>query len=58
MPYINVGQENSGSIDLYYEDHGDSRVAKIGAARVLRRVNAKRVWTHRGLCSQQDPDIR
>ena len=22
MPYINVGQENSGSIDLYYEDHG------------------------------------
>lgn len=22
MPYINVGQENSGNIDLYYEDHG------------------------------------
>jgi non-heme chloroperoxidase len=22
MPYINVGDENSGSIDLYYEDHG------------------------------------
>jgi pimeloyl-ACP methyl ester carboxylesterase len=22
MPYINVGKENSGSIDLYYEDHG------------------------------------
>jgi non-heme chloroperoxidase len=22
MPYINVGTENSGSIDLYYEDHG------------------------------------
>ncbi len=22
MPYIKVGQENSGSIDLYYEDHG------------------------------------
>jgi non-heme chloroperoxidase len=22
MPYISVGQENSGSIDLYYEDHG------------------------------------
>ena len=22
MPYIGVGQENSGSIDLYYEDHG------------------------------------
>lgn len=22
MPYINVGQENSGKINLYYEDHG------------------------------------
>jgi non-heme chloroperoxidase len=22
MPYISAGQENSGSIDLYYEDHG------------------------------------
>ncbi len=25
MPYISVGQENSGSIDLYYEDHGSGR---------------------------------
>ena len=25
MPYINVGKENSGSIDLYYEDHGSGR---------------------------------
>jgi non-heme chloroperoxidase len=22
MPYVDVGQENSGDIDLYYEDHG------------------------------------
>jgi non-heme chloroperoxidase len=22
MPYVNVGKENSGNIDLYYEDHG------------------------------------
>ena len=22
MPYVTVGQENSGNIDLYYEDHG------------------------------------
>jgi non-heme chloroperoxidase len=22
MPYVNVGKENSGSIELYYEDHG------------------------------------
>jgi non-heme chloroperoxidase len=25
MPYISVGRENSGSIDLYYEDHGSGR---------------------------------
>src|SRR5713101_2157019 len=25
MPYISIGQENSGSIDLYYEDHGQGR---------------------------------
>jgi pimeloyl-ACP methyl ester carboxylesterase len=22
MPYVTIGDENSGSIDLYYEDHG------------------------------------
>jgi non-heme chloroperoxidase len=25
MPYIKVGQENSGSIELYYEDHGEGK---------------------------------
>ena len=25
MPYVKVGQENTGSIDLYYEDHGAGR---------------------------------
>jgi non-heme chloroperoxidase len=25
MPYINVGKENSGTIDLYYEDHGTGK---------------------------------
>src|SRR5215471_19854097 len=25
MPYINVGTENSSSIDLYYEDHGSGQ---------------------------------
>lgn len=25
MPYISVGQENSGSIELYYEEHGSGR---------------------------------
>ena len=25
MPYVTVGQENSGSIEIYYEDHGAGR---------------------------------
>jgi pimeloyl-ACP methyl ester carboxylesterase len=25
MPFITVGQENSGNIDLYYEDHGSGK---------------------------------
>ena len=25
MPYINVGEENSGKINLYYEDHGTGK---------------------------------
>ncbi|MFF2520714.1 alpha/beta fold hydrolase [Streptomyces liangshanensis] len=25
MPFVNVGQENSGPIDIYYEDHGSGR---------------------------------
>jgi non-heme chloroperoxidase len=25
MPFVTVGQENSGSIDLYYEDHGEGQ---------------------------------
>jgi pimeloyl-ACP methyl ester carboxylesterase len=25
MPFVTVGQENSASIDLYYEDHGEGR---------------------------------
>ena len=25
MPYVNVGQENSSTVDLYYEDHGTSK---------------------------------
>jgi len=28
MPYINVGKENSGNIDLYYEDHGTGRTSR------------------------------
>jgi non-heme chloroperoxidase len=25
LPYVNVGKENSGNIDLYYEDHGTGK---------------------------------
>src|SRR5437879_13708404 len=25
MPIVNVGRENSGGIDLYYEDHGSGK---------------------------------
>ena len=25
MPFINVGKENSGAVDLYYEDHGSGK---------------------------------
>jgi len=25
LPFVNVGQENSGAIDIYYEDHGKGR---------------------------------
>ncbi len=25
MPYVNAGKENSGNIDLYYEDHGSGK---------------------------------
>ena len=25
MPYVTIGKENSGNIDLYYEDHGAGR---------------------------------
>src|SRR5690349_16239253 len=25
MPYVTVGKENSGNIDLYYEDHGNGQ---------------------------------
>jgi non-heme chloroperoxidase len=29
MPYVTVGQENSGAIDLYYEDHGSGNPVGI-----------------------------
>jgi non-heme chloroperoxidase len=29
MPYVTVGKENSGNIDLYYEDHGSGRAVVL-----------------------------
>lgn len=29
MPYVTVGRENSGNIDLYYEDHGSGRAVVL-----------------------------
>jgi non-heme chloroperoxidase len=29
MPYITVGKENSGNIDLYYEDHGSGKAVVL-----------------------------
>src|SRR2546422_10078972 len=29
MPYVSVGKENSGNIDLYYEDHGTGKVVVL-----------------------------
>jgi non-heme chloroperoxidase len=29
MPYITVGEENSGNVDLYYEDHGKGKPAVL-----------------------------
>ena len=30
MPYVKVGQENSGDIELYYEDHGSGPAVVLG----------------------------
>ena len=29
MPYVSIGQENSGKIDLYYEDHGSGHTVVL-----------------------------
>src|ERR1700746_2828164 len=29
MPYVTVGKENSGNIDLYYEDHGSGKAVVL-----------------------------
>ena len=34
MPYITAGTENSGNIDLYYEDHGS--VSRLSLSTDIR----------------------
>ena len=29
MPYVEVGTENSGAIEIYYEDHGSGSGAPV-----------------------------
>src|SRR5215510_5253975 len=44
MPFLKVGQENSGSIDLYYEDHGAGHpVVLIHGYPLSRRAWDKQV---------------
>lgn len=44
MPYVTVGEENSGSIELYYEDHGSGRqVVLIHAYALSGRAWDKQV---------------
>jgi non-heme chloroperoxidase len=44
MPYVTVGEENSGSIELYYEDHGTGRpVVLIHAYALSGRAWDKQV---------------
>jgi pimeloyl-ACP methyl ester carboxylesterase len=47
MPYITVGKENSGNIDLYYEDHGSGEPVVLIHGYPLRS-NAKFVFACRG----------
>ena len=41
MPYVTVGKENSGNIDLYYEDHGSSKPVVWLAWRHGMRTSAR-----------------
>src|SRR2546428_11444823 len=53
MPYIKVGKENSGDIELYYEDHGSGVPVllihgyRLGGASWEKQVPALRAAGHR-----------
>jgi NAD(P)-dependent dehydrogenase (short-subunit alcohol dehydrogenase family) len=59
MPYVTVGKENSGNIELYYEDHGSGKPVVLihgyplsGASypEVIARTPAGR-WAHPDECA-------
>ena len=40
MPYVNVGKENSGSIDIHYEDWGEGKPVIHGDADRILSIQA------------------
>ena len=57
LPYITVGQENSGNIELYYKDWGNEvfkRAPAEGSATSLSQPcrNECRPCTHAGFCGR------
>jgi non-heme chloroperoxidase len=41
MPYVTVGKENSGHIELYYEDHGSGQPIVLIHGYPLRHTRKK-----------------
>ena len=50
MPYITVGKENSGNVELYYEDHGSGKPVVLihGYPRSSARAAASIITTSAG----------
>ncbi len=46
MPYITVGKENSGNIDLYYEDHGSGKPMVLIHGYPLNGASWEKQLTH------------
>lgn len=46
MPYVTVGNENSGNIDLFYEDHGSGKLIKGSRLQVVKDGPHCVTWTH------------
>ena len=42
MPYLTVGEENSGAVDLYYEDHGAGKPVEVLGQQVIHGRGQRR----------------